>query len=451
MDRHAIRQGETLMSRSRTKAFYLHPTVFITAGFAAIIFLTGCSPASSRFDLSANGYSPAESDPGDGRPLVPAETRVDLDQVPLLIAEPVWSQRFADNVHVSISPPGQFVAVTTRGRAAEVYVYDSGGERVWSRSIPGYDKVNARFLHHDGYLGVWVHDQDTKGQYRVYAPDARMLLNIPVRGAVTARMSDDASTLALVEFRTLRLLDMSGKTVATHQVRQGASVRFIPGSPTLLVEDEQEILVLSSDGRVLDRYDLRRQLTRAVVPSPDGTLIAVSTGLGDNALHMLGIRGEEVWKYLLLPGGSNDVLFSPDGDLLLVYNVGRRGGLYLFDANSGMLLWRTSLDIDISCRLVTWRDAAFTGAGSHIVGHLGIRDTSRGEVSEESSLVIISMDGCFVARVTLGFNLEVALGRDGALLAVADGAPSPWSYVQNTVHFFDLRQALEPAGEESDD
>lgn len=424
----------------------------LIAGLMVIILLTACSPASSRFDTVVDSLGPAYAESREPSPPVSVENRVELNEIPAWSLDPVWTKRFADNVDVAISPLGDRVVVSTRSRwSVDFRVYDSDGDTLWTKTYNNYHRAQASFLSDAGHVGAWVHRQDTSGQFYFYSPDGELLFGRAIRGSVTARMSDDASRVALVEHtqRTLTVFDVSGNVTATRIVNQGTGVRFVPGTSNILIEDNREIVVLDSSGEVINQYPLERDLRRAVAPSPDGSRTAVTTGQGENTISMFDAEGQKIWSHLLLPGGNNDIVWSLGGRMVLVYNVGRRGGVYMFDAGSGDVLWRASLDVDPDQQRVTWRQIAFSET-RHLVGHLGIRESGSGVVSEDSILVTISIDGDFLTRHGLGSNLEMSLSRDGGLLAIADGVAGTGTYILNTVHFYDLRQLIEFRSEESD-
>ncbi len=410
--------------------------------------LGACSPAASRFRPELDASSPGVYGVEPAVTAIPAEMTVDMTEILVREIQPLWTLTYSGNIDVAMSPRGDRIAVTApEGRGIGCAVFDAHGEQLWADVFFNYHKVTTRFLSGAGHVGVWVHNRDVEGFYRLYDPEGEPLLTQDVRGSVTAGLSDDSTRLVLVEHgqRRLQVFDVaSGDLLVTHTISRGSAVSFVPSTQILMIEGDSELRLIDEAGRVLRRFPLPRELRRSVVPSPDGQSTALTTGLGENVLHVYDRNGAEVWSHLLLPGGTNDLMYSPGGDRLLAFNVGRRGGLGVFDASTGHMLWRAAFGSDPGAQTIAWKRLAFCRDNRHIVGHLTVRDADVDTLTERSVLMLISSAGEFLSKATLGYNVEVALSLRGESMAVIRGTPDGRSYIMDTVEFYDLSWLQRP-------
>lgn len=400
----------------------------------------GCSPASSRLRHQAEEMT-LELYSASAGPRILDRNHVDLEEIQELDLKAEWIHQFRGHVHVDVSPRGSCIVSTQSGRTGGVRLYGSDGILHWNRSFPSYQKTQAWFVGGQGHVAVWAHRACTNGIVVLYSPEGEELFRRGVKGAISITMAPGAERLSLLQHgeHSLEIMNLAGKVLSRLRVSQGASVIPVPEGGGFLVLDEQALVLVGRDGRRLRQQDLPRDLLRGVAISPDGTRLAVTTGQGDNSLVLLDEEGQPLWSTLLVPGGTNDLVFSPRGHLVLAYNVGRRGGLYLFSSTGGRLRWRTALDLDPADNGVAWRHMSFSEDGTYLSGILVTRDYTGGSVSERYQLVIISIDGEFLARTPLGTNLDVSISSDGGLLVTAGTAPGS-SVVMESVRFFDLGQ-----------
>ncbi len=413
----------------------------------AVLAGAGCSPASESLRADAQDIQiPQSSD----EPRTLGNHRVPLDEIESIAIEPGWTRQFVGHVHVDMSPGGRVAMSSHQRRTGTVEVYNSQGEVEWSEAYLGYDETLAWFAGDQGQVAAWVHRRSAEGLFILYDRDGQELFRRQVQGSIAASVSGDGSRTALVQHgeELLEILDESGRVLSRLGVAVGASVTPIPDWSGFVVASDRALRLLDGQGRVMREDLLPRDLVRDVAASPGGSRLAVTTGGGDNSVTVLDGRGDQIWSHLLMPGGSNDLVYDADGDRLLVYNVGLRGGLYLFDTRQGTLRWRQSLNVDPDETTATWRHVEFCSQGRRLVGILSLQDLTKESGLEEYQLVIISTEGEFLLTAPLGTSLDVSLNADGSLLAVG-GTVGGTGTIREAVRFYNLERLVNPAGESS--
>jgi hypothetical protein len=205
----------------------------------------------------------------------------------------------------------------------------------------------------------------------------------------------------------------------------------------MLMTDADRVLLVAPAGEVVAEYPLPARLRRVVALSPSGEKVAVTTGEADSRVYVFDQAGQRLIDSLLFFGGTNGLVFSEDERWLAVYDVGERGGIYLFDLASGELVWR-SLFLAIEGAEVRIRNLSLDPALRRIVAQVVVRRPGPPSI-EEHFLYVAADDGRPLGRIFLGTNLEVAMARHGRIAAVTTNNLADWSgRVHNYVRWYDL-------------
>ncbi len=168
--------------------------------------------------------------------------------------------------------------------------------------------------------------------------------------------------------------------------RDGRYLASIDGSGT--------VSVWEADGWKLCLQDAQAQADgHALAFSPEGRTIAFASG---NFIRLWPLENDTAPPQEAVVGGG-DMAFSPDGRMIAVCN----GGLFLVEARTGSVLWRTWEDV---CRSVAFSPDGKSILTGEMDGAVRLRDASGGKEVREVlrrpksvEFVAISPDGRWVA------------------------------------------------------
>lgn len=351
-----------------------------------------------------------------------------FDPAALEAAEPeaAWSQRYPRAVAVAVMPDGDGVAVAGSvgpGGQAGVELLAPDGTRLWQYPLaaePSARVTVAALEPRADRVVVVVTDGDGKGAVLALTLAGRPVWRHEVSSPVSVRVSPDGTRTALIDHGDghLTLLGENGADVATVTVAPGATAEFLDGG-YLVVNDRAQVLALGPDGKVLRRLPVDESLRRQLAVHPDGRRLAVATSGSQDAAYLLGldpdarrVSGPDL-QVPLYPGGRNRLRFSPEGDVLYVFDVGDRAGLYAVSMDDMTVAWR------LLTRRPGWTLAELAAGAEGLLARYVAEDPEGGE-----QVVRIHPDGKPALRLRLrpagGWFLPRA--SDRLLVAVQ---PSP--------------------------
>lgn len=379
--------------------------------------------------------------------------QVDVSQVPALELKPRWSKSFTDTFTLSLAPDGSLVTVSSTfgsGNRKRVgfELYDAaGGLKTQHQFMDNrYRNSWAQLAGKDNLIMAGAHYYDQTGFFYLFDSRGRFLWSREIKGASTGVMSPAGNRLALIDHvrGSLHFLDVDGTELRSFDVSGATSAQFVADGAILFVQDESRLFIIDENGRRVWQYSVEDKVRRNVRISGDGAFVAVTTGEADSAVYLFRRNGDLVWSYLLLPGGTNELAFSPDSRYLAVFNVGDRGGLYLFEASTGRLLWR-KLFLVPSDHNIGIRSVLFTEKNHHLIAQL-VDSVQGAEGTEETHrLVLFHLDGTIAGQAPVGRNAEIHLSADGnALVAgttqvASEGQPD--SYI---LQYYSLGEFITP-------
>ena len=418
----------------------------VLGGFTLVaIMLAGCA-----YPLRI-GPPPRETPP----PLPPIADGLRLleigwDTVPLQELTPAWERGYAQVVTASMAEDGRSVAAAValpdgRPTALGYELFDDAGRLISQVRFTDrrYRASSVHLLGEGRWVAATKTELNQEGHFSIYDQQGRRLLVLPVQGWAIPSGSRDASRLSVLQqprwgaFARLHLFAADGwRELTSLRVRPDATVRF-SRTGRMLVTDADRVLLVAPHGEVLADHPLPARLRRVVAISPSGEMVAATTGEADSRVYVFNWAGERLIDSLLFFGGTNGLAFSEDERWLAVYDVGERGGLYLFDLASGELAWRSQF-LAIEGERISIRSVALDPDNRRLVAQVVIRRPGPPPV-EEHFLYLAADDGQPLARVFLGANLEVAMDRLGRVAVVTTNNLADWSgRVRNYVRWYDL-------------
>jgi sugar lactone lactonase YvrE len=162
-----------------------------------------------------------------------------------------------------------------------------------------------------------------------------------VTAPVSVALAPDGSRAALINHDAgkLVLLEPGSAEQVVQEVAAGASAAFLDDE-FLLVNDRARVFVMNAAGRVVWQRDVGEGVRRRFAIHPREGWIGVATSGADSAVYLFDREPRLLWQAPLLPGGSNQVIFHPDGTSLYVGDVGDRAGVYAFSVHEPAPRWR---------------------------------------------------------------------------------------------------------------
>ncbi len=401
------------------------PVLLILA--LATLFLSGCGQESlvpptqvAPLPATAEVLGPETGD------------EVDLREVPRRDLDLLWSETYDDVFSTSLSRDG--LVIVASGNLGPRWnsrigfnVYDREGNLLWQYRFRdrGYRSVWTEVLGQGRYVAAASYYYDSSGHVHLFEGGTR-LWSVPVKGPVSVAMPPEGDYLAIIDHvaSALMVYDTAGNRLMRTEVGEDAQVDIVIGGQLILLKDEGQVALLTPEGTRIWGYPLEGTIKRNIALSHSGDLVAVATGDADSVLYVFDRSGELLWKYVLFPSGTNELTFSADDRYLAVYNVGRRGGVYVFDVESGDLLWRRFFRTP-SGHLSDIRDVVFYLAEEDyllLVDHVDIFEVD-GEPVEEHRLLAFDEAGRALWWTPLGVNVEVDLSRDATTCVVSTSPP----------------------------
>ncbi|HSW09522.1 MAG TPA: hypothetical protein VLK32_01325 [Bacillota bacterium] len=374
----------------------------------------------------------------------------DWSAVPLREMAPAWEQDYAQAVTASLAEDGRSVAVAVglpdgRPTALGYELFDDAGQLISRVTFADrrYRASSVRLLGEGRWVAATKTELNQEGHFSLYDPRGRRLLVLPVHGWAMASGSRDASRVSVLQqprwgaSARLHLFAADAwRELTSFRVRPDATVKFAT-TGRMLVTDADRVFLVAPGGEVLAEYPVPARLRRVVALSPSGERVAATTGGADSRLYVFNQAGERLIDSLLFFGGTNGLAFSEDEQRLAVYDVGERGGIYLFDLASGELAWR-SLFQAMEGTEIRIRNVALDPASRRTVAQVVISRPGPPPV-EEHFLYVAEHDGQPLARIFLGTNVEVALALSGRVAVVTTNNVADWSgRVRNYVSWYDL-------------
>lgn len=281
---------------------------------------------------------------------VPAAEVFDLAALPERASRPAWERAYPTRVSAGVSSDGGAVAIAglqdPDGPPFVELLSAEDGKPRWSVTLPDGEYGGATVLAMGrGPLRVIaaLAHADDGDRVDVIALDARgeVAWRREARAPVSAAPALDGSRVALIEHSAGRLLVLdaaSGEAQRTFEVAPGATAAFVTNG-ALVVNDRTRVLIVPARGRAKS-FDVDANLRRAIAIYPERDYVAVATSGTDNALYLFDGRGTPLWHAPLLPGGRNVPRFGPGGDVVYVFDVGDRAGIYSFPISGNRPAWR---------------------------------------------------------------------------------------------------------------
>jgi hypothetical protein len=409
------------------------------------IMMAGCAyppPAGAPPRAEPSALPP----PADGLRLL----EIDWNAVPLRELAPTWEQGYAQVVSASVAEDGRSVVCAVglpdgRPAALGYELFDHAGQLISRVTFTDrrYRASSVRLLGEGRWVAATKTEMNQEGHFSLYDPRGRRLLVLPVHGWATAAGSRDASRVSVLlqprwgSVARLHLFAADGwRELTSLRVRPDATVKFATAG-RMLVTDADRLFLVAPSGEVLAEYPVPARLRRVVNLSPSGEKVAATTGGADSRLYVFNQAGERLIDSLLFFGGTNGLAFSEDEQRLAVYDVGERGGMYLFDLASRELAWR-SLFLAIEGMEIRIRNVALDPASRRTVAQVVVSRPGPPPI-EEHFLYVAEHDGHPLARIFLGTNVEVALAKSGRVAVVTTNNLADWSgRVQNYVRWYNL-------------
>jgi len=356
-----------------------------------------------------------------------------------------WTKTFRGVASCSISPDGSSAVVSGvlgRRKRFGVYAYDPRGELLWESVFAdrGLKGGGAEVLGAGRLVAATAWRYEDGGRFWLLDGSGTCLWTTPIKGGVTAVASGSAARVALLDYGRgfVTLYTCSGKPIQRYDVGSDARIRFVAGLDYLLVVDQSSLVLIDDQGKFLWNEDLSGTRLCDVRVAGDGALLAAATGGPDSRLYMFDRNGQPLWQSSLVPGGTNDLLFSPDRRQVVAFNVGPRSSVCAFDAASGEMLWRRFIEAPGDDG-VHFRSIRYAPDGRSLVADLVELRTDEGAVREVHHVVAIGSDGSPLWRASIGSNVEVDLAGDCCSLVVTSRPTGSSRYPETRVEYYDMR------------
>ena len=378
-----------------------------------------------------------------------APERLDMGEIDVLDTGGQWSKDLPGLSSFSISHQGDMVGAVRRlpTRQYRLILLDQWGERMWSYDTPERVFVSSDLSvvgRENVYMAAAFYRWDGTGVFRLWSSDGSMLFERSLTGASSFDISDSADVMYIFDRGSGRITFLrpeTGTEIGEAAANSDANVAFISRTSYLLKQGESHVSIVDRRGDVLWGQDLKLDSRGDVVVSRGIERIAITTLDPEGMLYMFNNRGDLLWKYMLYPGGFNNLAVSADYSSLVVYNVAMEGGVFLLDAESGLPIWRYFLMHSAGDARVHIPDAVITPSDSVAV-HAVVRSSNGLRVREEHYLVGFNRGGELQGMVNLGVNARVQLSRDASAVAVAsgnNGCQETGARILNTITYFRLQ------------
>jgi len=379
-----------------------------------------------------------------------------IDHAGGLTLSPAFELSFPAQVHATLSPDGEMVAVAgflPRGRRSRpgIMVLDRLGGTLWQADFAG----DARsfwvgFVAQGRLLAATAAPPRGEGTLCLFRRDGSRLLTTSFNSPASVAVDPDGDLVAIVnperEWIELRSVP-SGNIGRRISVAGPASVAFAAGGDILVVHQQGRVTVVDvNSGETEATYRLQGVPLREMAVLPDGQRLAVTTADPDSALYLFTGTQSWCWRRLLVPGGRNHVACSPGGGEVAVYDVGDRAGLCVFEAPTGALRWRRFCRPAGAGVEVQLREVALQAAARYVLADYVLSPVAA-EEGEHHVLCAFDGDGSLLWQSPLGENVDVSLaaGHHPAALIVDCDTTAGWS-LPTTVRYHDLSRLLPTPG-----
>lgn len=397
-----------------------------------LVALAGCAepgPTVTGDDaiIDATSIEPRQGNRGDGRPDPRAAV---LEEVEEVTVDSAWTESMARNFRFSLAPDGSTLATVERSGDGSYVVRarNAAGDIVWTYTTPErhYVSSNVRMYGSGAPVGLALYRTDGTGSLRILDDEGGVIYERSLAGPSGFALSDRGETLALLDRLSgeMRIVGLQPPAeLGWTRAGDETLFRFVPGTDLILLLGREDVQIVGPDATSLWEQQIDSDLRGGVCITEGGQRIALTTRDPDGAVYALDRSEGIMWRQLLFPGGRNDLHFSADGSRLLIYNVGVEGGVFLYDMDSGDLLWRcfVRLDGDEDGHLRI-DDAGIDDEG-RVTAHLVVCRNLDSGAEESHYLLFLSPSGEVTGRIFLGVNVQVRLARDGKAAAVASGEP----------------------------
>ncbi len=373
---------------------------------------------------------------------------LEFQDLEMLSLDPSWSLSSLRNLRFSLSCTGRITASVERGWDGRyrVRASDVSGETIWTYTSAEryFVSANVKVLAEDSLrVGLALYGTNGTGSLRILGEDGSVTYERSLSGTTSFLLSPAGETLALVDRLSAEMVTVDlelGQALGRVQTDAGALFRFIPGTDLILLESREAVEILDRAATPVWQQDLETSLRGGVGVVDEGRRIVLTTVDPDSGLYMFDRSAGLVWHQLLFAGGYNDLHVDADSATLLVYNVGRAGGIFLYDMDTGDPVWRYFLrlggDGEDYLRI---NDVAIDGRG-RVTAHLVVSENLDSGVEESHYLLLVSPSGEVKGKVFLGVNVQVQMAQDAGAVAVASGdhLASTGARVLDTLTYYDL-------------
>lgn len=376
----------------------------------------------SEADISADGKILSAYNPIDGQSLFLWDTE---SGEKLQTVEGI-DRNYSEELHMALSPDGQYVAVAYQDYTAKIWNVPSG---VAQNTFEDLTPKDGWYYLQDFVISFSPDSQslllagaDSIGIWSL--KNSLLLNNAKIKTELYGdiALSPDESMIAVVEGPNVNLIQFSNGSLLSTQdpIQSNGSLAFSPDGATLLVSmfDETARLWPLSDQGIKKIFETeQKEYIRAVAFSPDGQMLAMEeTYTGTVELRNVSdgslIRSMEIGTSY----GLGSLVFSPDGKYLAAALNDQTRLFQVEDGKTIRLFNKGGLGI------------AFSPDGTLLAGGdrdkvLKVWNIPGGEVlftlKDRPDVVwttVFSPDGKLLAVGTIDGTIEIFLVADGTLL-----------------------------------
>lgn len=385
-----------------------------------------------------------------------------LRATPRLSLKPAWERSYTGPVRAGLSRGGRTAIVFGQTGAGGVWgleTISAEGAKRWPFTFPERDlrRVTVESFGPDPLIVALANGKNMRSKAYVLDAAGKRLWSKAFTGDIQVAISDDGARAAFTDGLTgaVTLTDGSGGELARLQLGTGVAGSFVGGSQWLLLTDQRRVQLVGTDGKIAWQYESPDAMDWRVALSPTIDRIAVTTGQPDSAVYMFDQAGQPQWRQLLFPGGRNEPVLAPAGDILYVYDVGDQAGVYAFTTASGTVNWRLYFAPSIgyrptirTLRAVPDKPLLLHYVETPVLAGLGEGATggssSAKSADEWHALVWVSPQGEVLGYVPMNAIQAVTLSHDGSrAISTGPAAGTAQPPTDTIVRYYDLRNLTE--------
>ncbi len=386
----------------------------------------------------------------------PASREIDTRGIPEFPLKAAWTYAVTSEVQLSLSSDGKYVLASRSydrddgWRNLGFAVLDDRGTLLWQKEIvDAFLRYGGSALGSDGLIyfsGVYYSDP---GTLYVYQPSGTRVYTKEIRSEQQIIATERPDRLGVVEPRRSRfvILDAAGEELFSRPLAAGDRVTYTPGSGRFAILEGGAATLLDLDGGAVTRVQLTGPpkdiaVTRdgtTFAATRDGAVFAVTVGGGAPAVLLFDAKGAKVAESPLEGKGKFGLAFAPDGQTLVVFDVGPRGGgLQLLDAATGKEKWQLTL-LPPPGRKVAIKGVTFLPNRQGLLVDC-VESFSSPEYGEDRALVLVNLAGTAVSRVQLGRNVDARLAAGGMRLVTGTNnlMAEHSDEISNTISYYRL-------------